>query len=259
MKQLKTSMKELEDIFEEAITIHYLAEPLCSVDKQADTAAVRDFMEQKDYDVVGVRDKGSVVGYVHRDNLKNGYLNDFIQKIESPLSDTTSMFAAIKILKHKERIFVLIRGKITGIVTRGDLQKAPMRMFLFSIVTLIEMHMLRIVRLRFPDESWKNILSDNRLRRAQEIFNMRKKNNVEIDLADCLQFCDKKIILLSTVEFKKIFSILGLNGKHFLKDLEDLRNDLAHGCDIITTRRSQFIDLGLQAKNFLEKCESFPK
>jgi len=49
-----------------------------------------------------------------------------------------------------------------------DLEKPPMRMFLFGMITMIEMTMTEILRHRYPNDSWQEFLSDQRLALAKK-------------------------------------------------------------------------------------------
>jgi hypothetical protein len=62
----------------------------------------------------------------------------------------------------------------------------------------------------------------------------RLARNEEIDLADCLQLCDKRTLLLKDDRLRESLS-LGSNSQaeRFLKGIEKLRDRLAHGQDII--------------------------
>jgi hypothetical protein len=56
-------------IFTETFTARDIAEPLASFDASTSAAEVGDFMNSSNFDVVGVRKAGRVVGYVERNNL----------------------------------------------------------------------------------------------------------------------------------------------------------------------------------------------
>ena len=66
--------------------------------------------------------------------------------------------------------------QVGAIVTRADLQKAPVRLFLFGMITLIEMHFLRIIRDRFEDDSWKSKARDY-VDEAERVFLSRRNRN----------------------------------------------------------------------------------
>lgn len=128
----------------------------------------------------------------------------------------------------------------------------------FGIVSLLEMQMLRIVREAYPCETWKELLKEKRIEAAVRILELRKKSNEEIDLADCLQFCDKRDIILGN---KQILEALNLGSKgeskKFFTELEELRNNLAHSQDIkIEKDWRKTLGLAKSAEDLLNKFES---
>ena len=129
-------------------------------------------------------------------------------------------------------------------------------MWLFGLISLIEMQLLRIIRDYYPDDWWKHKISENgRLKKAEELFEKRRQRNEAIDLADCLQFCDKRDIVLKSDELCRLLGFDSTATYEQLKSLEDLRNELAHSQDIITGNRPRIVDLVRQAEDILRKCE----
>ena len=142
MKHLKSSSADLRDLFKDSITVKYLAEPLKSVPACEDAAKLRSWMEARDFDVLGIEENGTVCGYVERSHLGKGKCNDY-QQIFHPselIAAATPLMELLPLLREKPRLFVLESNRINGIVTCGDLQKAPVRMLLFGLVTLLEMN-----------------------------------------------------------------------------------------------------------------------
>src|SRR5437773_2261974 len=259
MKHLKSSAEDLRELFDQNITMRHIAEPLTSFDADYPASAVRLFMEDRDYDVVGVRHDRLVSGYVKRSDLDDGTLGEHICRFVSSdrLPDTTPLVDVFEALRDSSHVFVLLLGQVGGIVTRGDLQKAPVRMWLFGLVCLIEMQLLRIIREHYPNDAWKSLLSDGRLAKAKDYHNDRRRRNEAIDLADCLQFADKRDIVLATTELR---STAGLepkgSGERLLKDLEKLRDNLAHAQDIVTGYWPKLVDLARDAEVLLRRCEA---
>jgi hypothetical protein len=258
MKQLKSSGEDLRELFDQNITMRHIAEPLTSFDADHPASAVRLFMEERDYDVVGVRHTGLVSAYVKRADLDDGTLSDHICEFapSNCLPDTTPLIDVFEALRDSSHVFVLLLGQVGGIVTRGDLQKAPVRMWLFGLVSLIEMQLLRMIREDYPNDGWQSLLSDGRLAKAKDYHKDRRRRNEAIDLADCLQFADKRDIVLATVDLR---SKAGLepkeSGERLLKDLEKLRDNLAHAQDIVTGYWPKLVDLTKDAEVLLRQCE----
>lgn len=258
MKQLKSSAEDLRNLFTSAITVRHIAESLASFDAGTPVGNVASFMAEKDYDLIGVRRKGLVVGYARKEDLTEGSLGDHLIDFEPAIviPDTDPILRALEILKNSSAVFVSMLGQVAGIVTRGDLQKAPIRMWLFGLVSLIEMQVLRIIREAYPDDSWQGILSEDRLNKARELVEMRKERNEAIDLADCLQFCDKATIILKSKRLRAHFGIKSRKaGEPLFSNLQALRNDLAHSQDIITGQWPEIITLVCEAETFLCQAE----
>ena len=260
MKHLRSSIEDLRRLFEHGITVRDIAEPLASFDDGKSAMEVRNFLESKDYDVVGVRRKGMIEGYALRSELAEGKLGDSAKSVEPEmqLSDSASLLSGVELLRYRTWFFVTILARVWGIVTLADLHKAPVRMWIYCLVSLAEMHTLRIVRDRYPGEEWIGLkcVSGDRLEKARELFKKRKERNEEVDLADCLQLCDKAGILCKT---RSLLGDLGFESKNkaqsFFGKVERLRNPLAHAQDIITNRWPELAGLAIQLENFLKACE----
>ena len=109
-----------------------------------------------------------------------------------------------------------------------------------------------------PENSWGNKISSPRREKVEKLFEKRKKKNEEIDLVDCLQFCDKYTIISKTEDILEKLQY-GKKKKEFctlLKELEELRNNLAHAQDIITANWPSIINLSNKAEEFLKRCET---
>jgi hypothetical protein len=193
-------------------------------------------------------------------NLGRGLLGKFKEEINnnSYVQDWEPMLNVLESLKNHQQLFVLAMGEVFGIVMLGDLQKAPVRMWFFGVVSLLEMQLLRVIRITFPNEEWKNCLIEERLALAENILSQRKEQNIEIDLADCLQLADKIVLVLENEQVMKALGIESKSqGNKLLGKLERLRNDLAHSQDFVTSRWPELVDLMKRAEKFIEKCETY--
>jgi hypothetical protein len=126
-------------------------------------------------------------------------------------------------------------GDVAGVITRGDMQQPVVRMWLFGIITLTEMDLLERIRTRWPNGDWTRLLSAGRLDKAQALLEERRRRGQHVDLADCLQLSDKAQILLEDEQERAAFGLRTKGAaKRVIKDLESLRNNLAHAQDIVT-------------------------
>jgi predicted transcriptional regulator len=258
MKHLKSTLPNLRELFERSITVKEIAEPLISFDAERSAVEVEKFLEERDYDVVGVRCDGVVVGCARRRDLRGGKLGDHLRPFDAAetLPETAPLLAIFEALRKRNEMFVVLLGQVGGIVTRGDLQKAPVRMWLFGLISLTEMQLLRLIRESFPGDTWKPLLSADRLHKAEKMLDQRRKTNTAIDLADCLQFGDKRIIVHKhgTLHRQMGFSSK-LEGTRLLGELEKLRDRLAHSQDIIAGNWPRIVELAAQTESLLRKCE----
>jgi len=260
MKHLRSTLKDFRHIFDLSLTVRFIAEPLISFDAQRDAADVRKIMEEREFDVVGVREGGSITGMVNREELGRGILSGYKKRIDedSYVEDWQPMLSVLEKLTNHTQVFVLAMGEVSGIVMRGDLQKAPVRMWFFGVLSLFEMQLLRIIRVAFPNEDWKKLLNKNRLAAAEILLKDRKSRNEQIDLADCLQFSDKREIIISDVQLREALGLESkTKGKDLLGKLERLRNDLAHSQDFISGRWPELVELIKRGEQLLEACESY--
>lgn len=262
MKYLKSTSSDLRELFERGITVRSIAESLSSFDEDCPASHALSYMNEKNFDIIGVRQAGTVKGYAKRSRLSNeGKLADYLDeqfKPENVLGDAESLLNVFKALRNspESTVFVSIFSQVGGIVTRGDLQKAPVRMWLFGLISLIEMQMLRIIREFYPGDSWQRLISNGRFVKVQELLSDRQKRNVDIDLADCLQFSDKRDILLKDKElWGRIWFESKGTLKDFLNELVHLRDELAHAQDIITGRWPEIVDIAERAESLLQRCE----
>ncbi len=233
-----TQSRRLRRLFLEGFLAMDVAEPLASFDAHADARMVHDFMVLKDFDLVGIRQDGFVSGYALREDLLAGglcadHLRPFDPR-EDCVPDTANLLDVVQSLAINSRCFVAILDRVGAIITLSDLEKPPMRMFLFGIITMAEMLMTEILRHRYGDGSWRSLLSEQRLAKAGQLQEERSRRGQTIDLVDCLQFGDKGWILSYDEDIRLA---LGQESRRSMrkaiKELETLRNNLAHTQAII--------------------------
>jgi hypothetical protein len=125
-------------------------------------------------------------------------------------------------------------GCVGGIVTLSDLQKPPVRMWLFGMITLVEMRMGRLVEQLCAGDSWRAFLSEGRLQKAETLLEERRRRNQNLRLIDCLQFSDKAQIIARNEAIRRLTRFTSRRQvEEACKALESLRNNLAHSQDII--------------------------
>ena len=246
---------------ERDFTAAHIAEELkcCRAGEVADDVRLR--KEHEGFDVLGLEDYGVVVGYVERNSLKSGFCNDYKQPFSPTdlITESTPLGTLLPILRDNPRVFVLKHNHVSGIVTCGDLQKAPIRMWLFGLVTILEMNFLQLIRVHYPNDSWRALLTDKRVCNAGKLLSERRKRNEEIDLADCLQFADKRRIIIECLQIREGIELKPKTvGKSLLVRIERMRDKLAHGQKLtVGSSWPEVINLAELTENLLIRCEQY--
>lgn len=234
----------LRRVFLEGFSVMDVAEPLASFDAGRDAGEIRSFLEERDYDLVGVRRAGLVRGFARREELVSGRLGDHVHSFEEAdlVGEAATLAETIHSLGLNERCFVSILGEVGAIVTLADLEKPPVRMYLFGMITIVEMLFVREIERTWPDDSWTEQISEGRLHKAQALLEERLRRSQEARLLDCLQFSDKGQVLLRDPAARERMGVSSVReGQRALKELEAIRNNLAHTQQIISSEWTRIV------------------
>ena len=234
--QTNPTEESLRRVFLQGFAARDLAEPLASFDATADIKDVREFMVNRPLRVVGVRIDGLVAGYVLQDELDERSLLEQSLEFEDAvvIAGSVSFQEVVSRLNQHRFLVVTAIGQPTGVIVRDDIEKAPMRMWLFGMVTLVEMRITRVVRESYPNDSWMDLISESRLTKARQLQDERARRLRSVDLVDCLQLGDKGQLLARSTELReRHWNRSRRQIEKVIKELERLRNNLAHSQDIV--------------------------
>lgn len=256
-----TSFKDVQGLFINKITTEHIYESMQSSHSYDDALQVKFTLESMDFDIGGVIDENdSIIGYVVQKELENGYIQNYIKSItaDSLISDSTPIAKMLTILSTKEYVFILSANQVKGILTRADVNKPIVRIYLFGIISLFELNLNFWINSYYKNEcEWKEILKTNRVIAAQDIFKLRKGKNEELSLLECIQICDKKSLLSSSKEFTSDFNFTKTKLNKLISNIETVRNELAHSQKSITANLSwtTFTETINDIENFLVMSE----
>jgi hypothetical protein len=223
--------------FRELFTARDIAEGLLSFDADASCVEVKKTLMHRRRDVASIRIRGAVQGYVSLSDLGEVACADCFRHFapDQVVNGGSSFVDVIHVLTRHDYCFVSALGQVAGAIRRDDMNKPLVRMWLFGIITIIEMGLVRLIQERFPVDAWQTLVSAGRLDKARTIQNERQRRNQYCELIDCLQLSDKGQILMQDAQLLKQ---LGFDSraaaKRVVKELESLRNHLAHAQDIVT-------------------------
>lgn len=210
-----------------------ICEPLFCCHRSDPALEIKKLLEKRGFDVAGVRESSatSIEGYVVCASLVAGCVADHILGIGpgNLISESTALSDLLRALKERAFSFVLTGSDVSGIVTLADLNKPPLRLYLFGVVSLLEMHMQYWIERAYANDSWKQSLTARRIKKAEDTHRDRKRRKEDIRLIDCLQFCDKRVLLIQKENLRKELGLGTLEeAEAMFKRAEVLRNDLAH-------------------------------
>jgi hypothetical protein len=106
------------------------------------------------------------------------------------------------------------------------------------------MRMAELIDQRFPNDDWKQHVSDGRLQKAAVLLDERRRQSQSIRLVDCLQFSDKGQIVARDEELRRqtVFDSRR-SAEAAVKKMERLRNNLAHAQEIPVSDWSTVVEL----------------
>lgn len=176
------------------------------------------------FDCIPIRSGSIIIGYIRRAPDLQGSVRQHMRPIEESVLVSADLPLTQFIPQFPSTPFRLVLDGVTirGIVTWSDLQKLPIRLFAFSLITNLEMVMAEAIRAKYADSTdWLVLLSERRHQGIEAKRKLLQQRDLEPSLLELTDFCDKRDILAKR---------LGLGGQ-FRKDLvaiEELRNTTAH-------------------------------
>ena len=228
--------ERLQRLFLDGFHAMDIARPLLSFDAEKDGGEVREIMQRTGLELCGVRIAGLVAGYVTPADLVEGNCVEGMRPFGKAqvVTESSGLQEALEVLGHHDYCFISTLGTVDAFVGRSDVEKPPARMWLFGMITIIEMFVSRTVDAQFPDGSWREHVAPGRLEHAKKLRDERRRRNQQVRLLDCLQLSDKTQILIRDPESAKEIGFESRrDAKEAIKRLESLRNNLAHSQEIV--------------------------
>jgi len=231
------SDKNFKNKYLQLFTARDIADNLLSFDSETKVSKAEKALNYHKQNVASIRINGRVQGYIKQESLKGDVCGDSMRHytVDQVLNGTASLSDVIHVLTRHDFCFINIFSDVTGVITREDINKPQVRMWLFGLVTMIETALTQLIERVFPENTWKSVLSEGRLEKTESIYIERKRRNLHCKLIDCLQFSDKAGILIThKPSLERMGFETGKQAKKVIKELESLRNHLAHSQDIVS-------------------------
>lgn len=236
-------------VFRETFCAGDIFDPLISFDADRPAADVAAVLQHRQLAVAGLRVDGVVQGHALLAGLAaagDAPARACLQPIAEAqrLDASAPLIDVVGVLTRHDRCFVSAFDAVVGVIERDAVNKPVVRMWLFGVLTLYEMGLLRLIERAFPGDSWQAAVPPARLQKARELQQERERRNRHGRLIDCLQFGDKSRLIL---EHPPSMAALGIAsrrmGKQNAQTLESLRNHLVHSQDIVAHDWVQIIRL----------------
>lgn len=243
-------------MFVEMFTAKDIAEGLLSFDADSSCEKIKQALKNQRREVASVRISGSVQGYIRASDLAAGLCADYIKHftVDQVVNGSSSFSDVIHVLTRHDFCFVSVLGNVSGVIMRDDINKPMARMWLFGIVTMVEIRLLQLIHDRFPNNSWEQQVSEGRMEKAREIQEERQRRNMHCDLIDCLQLSDKaQILIQDPISLERLGMESKSIAKRTIKHLESLRNHLAHAQDIVKHDWAQIARLSMRVEEMYRK------
>ena len=231
----QSSRSSIDRLFTESFTAEDIAGALISFDAQTPMKDASIALKDHGGFLVGVREQGLISGYIPASEMKGkGSCGQNMRPIPKALlvRPDTPIQKIIPRLMDEDvpGIFVTQWEQPVGIIFIGDLQRPAVRMWLFGVISVIEMAMAMILERFYSNDTWISHLSSARVDKAREMQILRVKAGDDADLLDCLQFGDKIQLVSRSAELRRLFGQKSRReAGQQLRKLERLRNTLAHG------------------------------
>lgn len=255
MKWHDTSCTTIRRFFKAGFTAADMAEALVSFDADRPAERVRAFMETHNLAAVGVRRDGIVAGYLTSDVSTDGICGDHASPFENAIvvEDATPLHLVVPMLDEEPCVFVSALGAASGIVTREDVEKPPVRMWLFGLLTLIEMAFSHLIQNRFPGDTWREIIRRGRLARAVTLQKDRAHRDQKRSLVDCLHLVDKANIVFRDPELRERFGFPSRTAaQRAISIAVELRNDLTHAHEIVPDNWEAIVQFSTNVDRLLD-------
>jgi CBS domain-containing protein len=221
-----------------------------SVDPRRPARVVASEMREQSFDVAPIRDTPVTHFLCADDAMKHpGSAFDAARLIgvELVVSSSLPLSDAVAALAKHPFLFVLSGDRVTGILTRADLQLTPVSLVTFGFILAFESAIDELIGQHLGD-SWPEKLPAQRVERVEQVFASRRRRNTEIDRGQCLNLDDRVAI---AEKVKVIWTALGFNSRASFnsgtKDIKSLRDVLAHGGNLLDVTPDGAVAAGLFA------------
>lgn len=183
------------------------------------------------FDFIPITSGERVLGVLARHAVQmDGLVSGAMTLLDSDMlvSSQETLTNFIRLMDFRKFWLVVHDSGITGIVTRSDMLKLPVRLYAFALLAHLELTMAALIRAVYPDTQWRAYMDTGYQRRLRGDETKGRANNIDPDPLELTYFRAKCQIIGHYIQHSPRFS--PEQQQAFTADVEHM-NDLRNGID----------------------------
>ena len=171
----------------------------------------------------------NILNRVDEVSLKQN-VKDHFQPISEKviIGGNSTIIDFLKNIEKEPFKLVVSKNNVSGFVTFSDIQKIPVRVSIFSLITELEIAITSFVSKKFKnDKNWMKLLSEGRIEKINLKIDQIKNNDNFVSKIIFTELPDKLDIILKL----KLLKISAKQQKKYFEEITKLRNKVAHSSD----------------------------
>lgn len=222
----ETTMNRLEQALSvgQIATFHFIA-----CDATDDPQDVLD--RYPDFDQIPIQREGKVIGVLEREKGEGNTAAEAMRPLDVDMlvaaEEPIARFIPCLLEAPYYRL-VLTGHELTGIVTRSDLLKLPVRLLAFARITHLELILANLITVNYSqDDDWLALLEEKEQKSIKRHHERLSRGRIETTLLEVSRFDHKYEVVSNLPDI----------GGYFAADMagiKALRDELAHAKDFVT-------------------------
>lgn len=205
----------------------------------------------KGYDVAPVVENNEPVGYLILEQLMNSCVDASIDAhcneitIDEILDSETLFSDLLDALYESEFYFLGGRNRLSGIITRADINRTPTYIHLYSEISRLEQLFRRLILESAPEWKDRVDLYPEQLEQIEHRHKMAQEANIDLEEIFYTQFSTQIQIIQSIEECWHACGYTSESEARIeLGDVVDLRNGIAHSTPVLENTQNGIMEDG---------------